>query len=110
METPSERDYESERSNESKSKYRIDQARKPLKEKMLEEKNEKKKKKELKTIEDVKDWLMEEELPNKNEAIEVLKNEADFFKFQQIWMNRNKIMKPVEPEILKEYDEIKMAE
>ena len=72
---------------------------------MLEEKKIAKEK-ELNTIEDVKDWLMKEGLPNKSDAIEVLRNEADFFKFQKIWLNRDKYMKPIEPAVMKEYDEI----
>ena len=71
---------------------------------MLEEKKNEKKKKELKTIEDVKEWLIQEDLPNKSEAIEILKNEADFFKFQKIWQQRKTLMKPVEPQILKKYE------
>ena len=51
---------------------------------------------------------MKEELPSKSDAIEVLRNEADFFRFQKIWQNRKQYMKPIEQKTIKEYDEIKM--
>ena len=51
----------------------------------------------MKTIGDVKEWLVREKLPNKSDAIQILRNEADFFKFQQIWLDREKYMKPMQP-------------